>query len=164
MISRFKNWMLLKLTIWKLNSLRRSIKRLGWVKSQAQFDAMADELGRVIWGQKLDTDMCGDLLLTTADGIPVLQENRHNAVSDPSRTQEERDQRYYDECKKAEAREQQIKSRFAQDSQVSDEEAIKKIEEAATVLMKLSEEYNGSNNEEVDKRANAILAQLNEKD
>jgi alpha-galactosidase/6-phospho-beta-glucosidase family protein len=132
MFSRFKNWVLLKLTIWKLNSLRRSIKRLGWVKSQAQFDAMADELGRVIWGQKLDTDMCGDLLLTTADGIPVLQENRHNAVSDPSRTQEERDQRYYDECKRAEAREQQIRSRW------TNEKVEQRKEEATITIMNLA--------------------------
>lgn len=52
MFKRLKNWLLLKLAIWKINSLRRTIKKFGWVKSERQLDSAARQMYAVLWGDK----------------------------------------------------------------------------------------------------------------
>lgn len=47
-----KRWFVLRVIAWKVNSLRRAIKKLGWVKTEAQLDEVAKSIDDVLWGDK----------------------------------------------------------------------------------------------------------------
>jgi hypothetical protein len=50
MYKRFKTWLMLKLAIWKLNSIQRSLKRYGWVKYEKNLSAMTKDFEGMLWG------------------------------------------------------------------------------------------------------------------
>lgn len=43
-------WFMIKMIVWKINSLRRAIEKNGWIKSEQKFLSLADNIGKSLWG------------------------------------------------------------------------------------------------------------------